>query len=99
MARRGNYTPVIHRRQAPTVTYVTFATHFLSWRLCDVVLDAPGLWTNPHSRGAGVGRSSEAPAMGDELAWPLRGWEAVEAGLMSVRELRRFYVPVYPGVH
>ena len=37
--------------------------------------------------------------MGEELDWPLRGWEAVEAGLLSVRELRRFYVPVYPGVH
>ena len=37
--------------------------------------------------------------MEDELAWPLRGWEAVEAGLLSVRVLRRFYSPVYPGVH
>jgi hypothetical protein len=37
--------------------------------------------------------------MGDELHWPLRGWEAVEAGLLSVRQLRRFYVPAYPGVH
>ena len=37
--------------------------------------------------------------MGEELAWPIRGWEAVEADVLSVRELRRFYVPVYPGVH
>ncbi len=37
--------------------------------------------------------------MEDELAWPLRGWEAVEAGMLSVRVLRRFYSPVYPGVH
>ncbi len=37
--------------------------------------------------------------MGEELEWPIRGWEAVEAGVLSVRELRRFYVPVYPGVH
>ena len=37
--------------------------------------------------------------MEDELAWPLLGAEAVEAGLMSVRELRCFYAPVYPGVH
>jgi hypothetical protein len=37
--------------------------------------------------------------MGDELPWPIRGWEAVDAGLLTVRELRRFYVPVYPGVH
>ena len=37
--------------------------------------------------------------MGEQLEWPLRGWEAVEAGLLSVRELRRFYIPVYPGVH
>ena len=37
--------------------------------------------------------------MEDELAWPLRGWEAVEAGLLSIRVLRRFYSPVYPGVH
>lgn len=34
-----------------------------------------------------------------ELEWPFRGWEAVEAGLLSVRELRRFYVPVYPSVY
>ncbi len=37
--------------------------------------------------------------MGEELEWPIRGWEAVDAELLSVRELRRFYVPVYPGVH
>jgi hypothetical protein len=37
--------------------------------------------------------------MEDELAWPLRGWEAAEAGLLWFRELRRFYAPVYPGVH
>ena len=37
--------------------------------------------------------------MGEELAWPIRGWEAVEANVLSVRELRRFYIPVYPGVH
>lgn len=47
----------------------------------------------------GVGGDRHAPAMGEELHWPLRGWEAVDAGLLSVRELRRFYVPVYPGVH
>ena len=35
----------------------------------------------------------------DELPWPIRGWEAVDAGLLTVRELRRFYVPVYPDVH
>ena len=37
--------------------------------------------------------------MGEELDWPCRGWEAVEAGMLSVRELRRLYIPVYPGVH
>ncbi len=37
--------------------------------------------------------------MGDELEWPMRGWEAVEADLLSARELRRFYTPVYPAVH
>ncbi len=37
--------------------------------------------------------------MGEDVQWPLRGWEAVEAGLLSVRELRKFYIPVYPGVH
>jgi hypothetical protein len=37
--------------------------------------------------------------MGEELEWPIRGWEAVEADVLSVRELRRFYVPTYPGVH
>jgi hypothetical protein len=35
----------------------------------------------------------------DELPWPIRGREAVDAGLLTVRELRRFYVPVYPDVH
>jgi hypothetical protein len=37
--------------------------------------------------------------MGEELDWPFRGWDAVEAGALSVRELRRFYSSVYPGVH
>jgi hypothetical protein len=37
--------------------------------------------------------------MGEELEWPIRGWEAVEADVLSVRELRRFYVPTFPGVH
>jgi hypothetical protein len=37
--------------------------------------------------------------MGDELEWPMRGWDAVAADLLSARELRRFYVPVYPAVH
>jgi hypothetical protein len=37
--------------------------------------------------------------MGEELEWPFRGWDAVEAGVLSVRELRRFYMPEYPGVH
>jgi hypothetical protein len=34
-----------------------------------------------------------------ELDWAFRGWEVVEAGALSVRELRRLYLPVYPGVH
>jgi len=34
-----------------------------------------------------------------EIDWPFRGWEAVEDGALSVRELRRFYVPVYPSVY
>lgn len=37
--------------------------------------------------------------MGDELEWPLRGWEAVEAEALTARQLRRFYTPVYPAVH
>ena len=37
--------------------------------------------------------------MADELEWPLRGWEAVEAEALTARQLRRFYAPVYPGVH
>ncbi len=37
--------------------------------------------------------------MGDELQWPIRGWEAVEARALTVRELRRFYTATYPGVH
>lgn len=32
-------------------------------------------------------------------AWPFRGAEAVDAGVVSVRQLRRFYVAVYPGVY
>jgi hypothetical protein len=34
-----------------------------------------------------------------ELDWPFRGAEALDAGLLTVRELRRFYWPVYPGVY
>ncbi len=34
-----------------------------------------------------------------EIEWPFRGWDAVEAGKLSVHELRRFYAPVYPGVY
>jgi hypothetical protein len=34
-----------------------------------------------------------------EIQWPFRGWDAVETGALSIRQLRRFYVPVYPGVH
>jgi hypothetical protein len=37
--------------------------------------------------------------MAEELDWPLRGWEAVEAGVLTARRLRRLLVPVYPGVH
>lgn len=37
--------------------------------------------------------------MDAELDWPLRGWEAVDAGQLSARELRRFYAPACPGVH
>ncbi|BBZ10795.1 hypothetical protein [Mycobacterium branderi] len=34
-----------------------------------------------------------------EIDWPFRGAEAIDAGLLTVRELRRFYCPVYPGVY
>jgi hypothetical protein len=37
--------------------------------------------------------------MEEQLPWPIRGWEAVDAGALTVRDLRRFYVPAYPGVH
>jgi hypothetical protein len=37
--------------------------------------------------------------MGEELEWPFRGSDAVDAGLLTVRELRRFYLPEYPGVY
>jgi hypothetical protein len=37
--------------------------------------------------------------MTEELNWPFRGWETVAAGAISARELRRFYVSAYPGVH
>lgn len=31
--------------------------------------------------------------------WPFRGAEAVEAGALSARQLRKFYTAVYPGVY
>lgn len=34
-----------------------------------------------------------------EIEWPFRGGEAVEAGELTARELRRFYTAVYPGVY
>lgn len=34
-----------------------------------------------------------------EIEWPFRGWQAVEAGVLTTRELRRFYSAVYPGVY
>lgn len=37
--------------------------------------------------------------MGEELEWPFRGAEALAAGLLSERELRRFYASAYPGVY
>jgi hypothetical protein len=46
-----------------------------------------------------VGVRRRAPAVGDELEWPLRGWEAVEAEALTARQLKRFYTPVYPAVH
>ncbi len=33
------------------------------------------------------------------MPWPFRGTEAVAAGALSVRELYRFYRPLYPGVY
>lgn len=37
--------------------------------------------------------------MGEELKWPFRAAEALAGGLLSERELRRFYTSVYPGVY
>jgi hypothetical protein len=37
--------------------------------------------------------------MGEELGWPFRATEAIDVGAVTVRELRRFYAPVYPGVY
>ncbi|GBE65375.1 hypothetical protein MFM001_18370 [Mycobacterium sp. MFM001] len=34
-----------------------------------------------------------------EIDWPFRGREALDAGLVTVRDLRRFYCAVYPGVY
>ena len=34
-----------------------------------------------------------------ELRWPFRGAEALDAGAITARELRRFYAAVYPGVY
>ena len=61
--------------------------------------DSPHLWINRHTEAVGVGLRCDARAVHGELDWPLRGWEAVDAGLLSARELRRSYVPAYPGVH
>jgi hypothetical protein len=35
----------------------------------------------------------------EELQWPFRSSEALAAGVIGARELRRFYSPIYPGVH
>jgi hypothetical protein len=35
----------------------------------------------------------------DEIDWPFLGAETLDAGLLTVRELRRFYSPMYPGVY
>jgi hypothetical protein len=35
----------------------------------------------------------------EELRWPFRGAEALDAGAITARELRRFYASVYPGVY
>ena len=35
----------------------------------------------------------------DEFEWPFRGAEAVDAGFLTGHQLRRFYVPAYPGVY
>lgn len=35
----------------------------------------------------------------DDVDWPFRSAEALDAGLVTVRELRRCYSPVYPGVY
>jgi hypothetical protein len=37
--------------------------------------------------------------VGEQLEWPFRGWEAIDAGRLTARQLRRLHVPVYPGVH
>ncbi|MGZ6778585.1 MAG: hypothetical protein ACXVGO_06295 [Mycobacterium sp.] len=37
--------------------------------------------------------------MDHALEWPIRGWEAVESGALTARQLRRLFEPVYPGVH
>lgn len=34
-----------------------------------------------------------------ELQWPFRGGDALASRALTARELRRFYVPVYPGVY
>ncbi|MBI3214509.1 MAG: DUF559 domain-containing protein [Mycobacterium sp.] len=34
----------------------------------------------------------------DNLAWPFRASEALDAGALTTRELRRFHTAVYPGV-
>lgn len=37
--------------------------------------------------------------MEEQLDWPLRGWEAIESGALTARQLRRLFEPIYPGVH
>lgn len=35
----------------------------------------------------------------DDVDWPFRGAEALDARLLTARKLQRFYSPVYPGVY
>jgi hypothetical protein len=90
--RRRTVTPQPSFRLAAVAPSTAFPR-----RACGFVRNTPSRCTDPHSRGL-VGRCWQAPRMG-EIEWPFRGQDAVDAGALSVRQLRKFYVPVYPGVH
>ena len=83
------------------------AFRFVGPRLCGFLRDTPVLPTKFADSRANVsvddGKQPRRPAarilVVGELGFPFRGAAALAAGLLTDRELRRFYRPVYPGVY